>query len=136
MFTKPDYLDQLIDKAAAKCGSDYQLSKVLGVSRSTVSQWRTAKKSCPVADQVLMADIAGLEGVEWVARALIAQYQGTTKADMLKSALKKALVVTGAGLATSGAFAAESVFYFIRCIFCLPKGNVNRKETTVFQCFS
>jgi len=118
MFTKPDYLDQLIDKAAAKCGSDYQLAKTLGVTRSTVSQWRYGKKSCPVADQVVMADLAGLEGVEWVARALIAQYSGKAKAELLKSALKKALVLTGAAVATFGANAAEPVSYFIRCILC------------------
>lgn len=124
-MSKPDYLDQLIDKASAKAGSDYALAKMLGVSRSAVSDWRHSRKTCPVGDVALMADLAGLEAEKWVARALVAQYEGTPKGDKLYRVLGKALAATGAVLVSSGA-SATVIFstvetwgaYFIRCILC------------------
>lgn len=126
-MSKPDYLDQLIDQAKAKAGSDYKLAKMLEVSRQTVSNWRHGHKACPVADQVLMAEIAGLEPEAWAARAVVAQYEGTSKGDKLFRALGKACLVTGAAIASSGAIAHQifstvdlsgTASYFIRCILC------------------
>jgi hypothetical protein len=120
----PDYLDQLIDQASAKAGSDYKLAKMIDVSRGNVSDWRAGTRKCPVADVVLMAEIAGLESDKWAARALVKQYEGTPKGDMLYRALGKALLVTGAAIASSGASATvifstvNPVGYFIRCILC------------------
>lgn len=122
---KPEYLDQLIDKASTKAGSDYKLAKMIGVSRQAVSNWRHGAKHCPVADQVLMAELAGLDAQAWNARATVAQYAGTPKGDMLYRALGKALAATGAVLVSSGAnampifsIAEKGVVYFIRCILC------------------
>lgn len=103
MTPKPPYLDQLIDRAAAKCGSDYKLAQSLKVSRSTVSQWRYGRKTCPAADQALMAHLAGLDAEAWSARALIAQHEGTEKGRLMAEALKKALLATGAALSIFGA---------------------------------
>lgn len=125
---KPEYLDQLIDLASHKAGSDYKLAKMVNVSRQTVSNWRHAKKTCPVADVVLMAEIAGLESEKWAARAIVAQYEGTPKGDMLYRALGKALLATGAALVSGGASAHpifsivdKGVVYFIRCIEVLTE---------------
>jgi len=125
MQAKPEYLTQLLDRAKDKAGSDYKLAKLLKVGRATVSQWRSGKRTCPVADQVLMAEIAGLDAEAWNARALVAQYEGTAKGDMLYRALGKALLATGAAFASSGAsataifsMAETGVLYFIRCILC------------------
>jgi len=125
MQSKPDYLDQLIEKASIAAGNDNKLAKMLDVNRQTVSNWRHAKKPCPVGDQVLMAEIAGLKGEEWAARAIVAQYEGTPKGDMLFRALKKSLPAIGAAIASGGVHAhaicssaSESVSYFIRCILC------------------
>lgn len=124
-MSKPDYLDQLIDAASKAAGSDYKLAQLLGATRQTVSNWRHDKKSCPVGDQVLMAEIAGLKSEEWAARAIVAQYAGTEKGDKLYRALGKLLAVTGAVVASSGASAqaiysltpiANAVNHFIRCI--------------------
>jgi len=123
---KPDYLDQLIDKASEKAGSDYKLAKLIAASPQTVSNWRHAKKTCPIADVVLMAEIAGLKAEEWAARALVSQYEGTSKGDKLYRALGKTLVATGAAVASFGASAHlifshdgnQVVSYFIRCILC------------------
>jgi hypothetical protein len=120
---KPAYLDELIDKASAKAGSDYKLAKMLEQSRQTISNWRHGHKTCPVGDVVLMAELAGLKSEEWAARAIVAQYAGTSKGDKLYRALGKALAVTGAAIASSGA-SAHPIFstvikggsYFIRCI--------------------
>jgi len=105
MQTKPEYLDQLIDRASKAAGSDYKLAQRLEVTRHNVSDWRHGRKTCPAADQALMAHIAGLEAEAWGNRALIAAYEGTPKGELLKQALKKALLATGAALAISGAHA-------------------------------
>lgn len=119
-MTKPEYLSQLIDQASTAAGSDYKLAAALGVTRFNVSNWRAGRTSCPVADQVLMAELAGLPTNDWAARAIVAQYEGTPKGDALMRALGKALVVTGAAIGSSGAIAHEAygecVSYLIRCI--------------------
>jgi len=128
MQTKSDYLTQLINMASAKAGSDYALAKMLDTPRSAVSMWKAGKRSCPVGDQVLMAEIAGLDAREWNDRALVAQYEGTPKGDKLYRALGKALAATGAVLVSSGASATvisstvkTGVLYFIRCIDLLSR---------------
>lgn len=127
---KPTYLDQLIDLASAKAGSDYKLAKLVEVTPQTISNWRHAKKTCPVGDVVLMADIAGLKSEEWAARAIVNRYEGTSKGEKLTRALGKALAATGAGLASFGAnahqiFTSEGngniVSHFIRCIHSLSR---------------
>lgn len=122
---KPEYLDELISKASSIAGSDYKLAKLIDASPQTVSNWRHGKKTCPVADQVLMAEVAGLKSEEWLARAVVSQYAGTSKGDKLYRALGKVLAVTGAVLVSSGvnaqpifSTAKEGVLYFIRCILC------------------
>jgi hypothetical protein len=118
-MTKPEYLDQLIDLASKATGSDYKLAAELGVTRQNVSNWRHAKTPCPVGDQALMAQLAGMDPEAWTARAVVAQYEGTPKGEKLAVALGKALLATGAVIASSGANAAHNaVGYLIRCILC------------------
>ncbi len=124
-MTKPTYLDELIDRAAGIAGSDYKLAQLLDVSRGNVSDWRHGRKPCPVAEQVLMAQIAGLKPEEWAVRAIVAQHEGTKKGDMLFRALGKALLATGAAVASSGASALETYSRtaadLIRCILLLSR---------------
>ncbi len=112
----------LIDKASEQAGSDYKLAAMLHVSRFTVSAWKHGKKPVPTADIALMASIAGLDAQAWAARDLIAKHEGTAKGDALYKALGKALLATGAAVASFGANAhpisLDSVFNFIRCILC------------------
>jgi UDP-N-acetylmuramate-alanine ligase len=116
----PDYLETLIEKASQKAGNDSKLAAMLHTKRQTVSHWKNGHKPCPVADQVLMAQIAGLDPQAWSARALIAQHEGTKKGDALILALGKAALATGAALSSFGASAhqisLDSVIYLIRCI--------------------
>ena len=122
----PEHLVQLLDAASKAAGNDNRLAKSLNVGRSAVSNWRHGIQTCPVADQVLMAEIAGLKPEEWAARALVAQYEGTPKGDKLFIALRKLLAATGAAVASFGA-SAHPIFshdgisglaQFIRCILC------------------
>lgn len=122
---KPEYLDELINRASEAAGSDAELARKLEVSRAFVSDWRHGRKKCPAGDIALMADIAGLDAEAWTARAVIGQYEGTTKGTKLEAALKKALLATGAALLTGSAHAAAVIeiahstwAYFIRCIDC------------------
>ncbi|MDZ7939283.1 MAG: hypothetical protein U5M53_13815 [Rhodoferax sp.] len=105
--SNPEFLSQLIAKASTAAGNDSQLAKLLEVSRGNIADWRACRRNCPVADVALMAEIAGLKPEEWTARALVAQYEGTSKGDKLYRALGKALVVTGAVVASSGAAAHQ-----------------------------
>jgi hypothetical protein len=136
MQTKPDYLTQLIDEASKKAGNDNKLSKALEVNRSAVSDWRAGRKTCPAADQVLMAELAGFKAEEWAARALVAQYEGTSKGDKLFRALGKTLAPIGAVVASFGA-SARPIFshdensllgYLMRCIEVLTLKSVRYRS--------
>lgn len=106
-MSNPDFIGQLITRASTAAGGDSKLARLLEVSPGNVSDWKNGRRSCPVADVALMAEIAGLPPEEWTARALVAQYEGTSKGDKLFRALGKALVVTGAVIASSGASAHQ-----------------------------
>jgi hypothetical protein len=125
MTNKPDYLDQLIDKASKAAGNDNKLAQMLDVNRQAVSNWRHGKKTCPVGDVALMADIAGLAAEDWTNRAVIAAYAGTSKGEKIARALGKALVATGAVIVKSGANAGQIGFdtgaYLIRYIVLLSR---------------
>lgn len=114
---------ELLDRAKKATGSDYKTAKALEVTPQRVSDWRHERQPIPVADVVLMAELAGLQPEEWAARAIVSQYEGTSKGDKLFRALGKALAVTGVALVSSGANAtaifstvSEVPGYFIRCI--------------------
>lgn len=116
---QPDFLIQLIDLASKSAGNDNKLAQRLDVNRQTVSAWRHGKKPCPAGDVALMAEMTGMDAEAWLARATVEQYAGTPKGEKLAVALGKALLATGAALATSGASAAAVAFdYFIRCALC------------------
>ena len=108
-MSKPEYLDQLIEQASKAAGSDYKLAALLDVPRQNLSAWKHGRKTCPAPDVALMADIAGLDANAWLARATANQYEGTAKGEKLTKALGKALLVTGAVIASSGANAAEFI---------------------------
>jgi len=113
---KPEYLDELINRASKAAGNDSALARELEVGRSRISDWRKGRIPCPVGDQTLMAKMAGLDADAWNARATISQYAGTTKGAKLEAALKKAALATGAALASCGAIAGNDPIYLIRCI--------------------
>jgi transcriptional regulator with XRE-family HTH domain len=132
---KPEFLDHLINLASKAAGSDYKLAQQLGVTRQNVSNWRHAKTSCPVADIALMADIAGLNAEAWTNRAVVSQYAGTNKGELLARVLGKSLLATGAVFAGSGSSAARlidaSFDHFIRCILWIPRSRLSVQSHNV-----
>jgi hypothetical protein len=132
-----DYIDQLLDAAKDVTGSDYKTAKALEVSSQRISDWRKKRSPMPVADVVLLADLAGLRPGDWAARAIVEKFEGTAKGDKLYRALGKASLAIGAAVASSGANAlqifshkgaetiAEAVSYFIRCIESLSFKHFN-----------
>ncbi len=102
-----DELNLLIDKASAIAGSDGKLARSIGVPPQHVSNWRHGHKTATPADQALMAHVAGLDPVQVLARATVAQYEGKPKGDALMKALGKASLVTGAVLGSAGALAQQ-----------------------------
>jgi hypothetical protein len=102
-----DELNLLIDKASFIAGSDGKLARAIGVPPQHVSNWRHGHKTATPADQALMAHVAGLNPVQVLARATVAQYEGKPKGDALMKALGKASLVTGAVLGSAGAMAHQ-----------------------------
>lgn len=128
-------LNLLIDRAASIAGSDYKLAQALGVSRQRVSNWRHGQQACSPEDCALIAMVAGLDPMAELARAIVRKHEGSRKGEMLRKALGKPLLVTGAALATAGAHAgdllswisgstAQSLGDLIRCI----SGNFGRQR--------
>jgi len=105
-MTNATDLNVLIDKASAIAGSDYKLAQMLGTQRQVISDWRHGRKNATPADQALMADVAGLDAVQVLARATVEAYEGKPKGDALMKALGKALLATGAAIGSAGASAA------------------------------
>jgi len=123
MSTKQIYLVELIDRASKVAGSDAALARHLEQNRQAVSDWRHGRARCTPGDVALMAELAGLDAEAWAARAIISQYEGTSKGAKLEEALKKALLATGGAIVSSGVHAAPVISaardwleYFIRCI--------------------
>ena len=114
-------INELIDLAASIAGSDYKLAKMIGVSRMTLSDWRHGRRTATPEDQVLIADIAGLDTQATLARAIVEKHEGTAKGERLMKVLGKGLLLTGAAIATAGAKAVPigltaGSAYLIRCI--------------------
>jgi len=133
-MSKPEYLDQLIKLASTAAGSDYKLAAELGVSRGNIGDWKAGRRSCPAGDVALMAELAGMDPEAWLARATVAQYEGTAKGERLARVLGKALLVTGAVIGSAGASACQAFEHFIRCIERLssfPPSEPHFKATTV-----
>ena len=122
-------IPELIQRASTLCGSDSKLAAALGVSRMTVSQWKTGAKPCPPEEQASIAAIAGIDPVQVLVRAHLERHEGTAKGDRLLKVLGKWSLATGAVIGSAGA-SAHQIFsmveglppvgqwmaYFIQCI--------------------
>lgn len=122
-----EIVGQLLDAAKAMTGSDYKTAKLIHAPAARVTDWRKGRTTMPVADIVLVANLAGLDAVEWGSRAIAAQHEGTEKGAALSDALKKALVATGEADDISSE-TGKLKSYFIRCINCLETILPFRKQ--------
>lgn len=106
MHKKDDEINRLLNAAKAAAGSDGAIARTLGVDKTLVSDWRHGRRACMPEDRCLIADIAGLDPVAELSRALCERYAGTPKGDRLMRVLGKTLLATGAAMGSAGASAA------------------------------
>lgn len=100
-------LNELIDAAARRTGSDYRLAQTLGVGRQKISDWRARRASCGVEYRALMADLAGYNVQEVIADALLEKHANTPLGERLLSVLGN----VGAGaVATMSIFGSVALF--------------------------
>ena len=71
-----EYVFTLIDRCAELLGSRAAVARAIMVQRPLISNWRSGLKRCPIADVALLAALAGLDGKEFAALAIIARYGG------------------------------------------------------------
>lgn len=64
-------LRELIDRAAKEVGTKTELARQLGVNPQRVNDWRAGYRPCPPEVVAVIADIAGMPGEEWLARATL-----------------------------------------------------------------
>jgi len=81
-------LDKLIEQASAIAGSDYKLAKEIGTTPQRVSNWRRGEQPCPVEDQALIADLAGVDPVEQIIEALLERNADKPRGAKLNSLLR------------------------------------------------
>ena len=96
-------LNDLIDRAKATTGSDTATARALGLPKAHVSAWRHGHRTCTPEDHAQLAGLAGLDASAWLIRATIQKHEGTAKGDRLMKVLGKALLATGAVIASGGA---------------------------------
>jgi plasmid maintenance system antidote protein VapI len=70
-------IDELINKAAEKCGNFSKLAKRMNVSPQRVHNWKAGKMTCTPETAIELADIAGENGAVWALRAIIEKHRGT-----------------------------------------------------------
>lgn len=90
-------LAELIDQAAKAAGSHQALAERLDTDKTRLSQWKHGHRSCPIATQALIAELAGQDAKEWVWQCVCHQLGRVTVAAL------SALAVTLAALSAPGA---------------------------------
>lgn len=116
----------LIDKAATVCGSQSNLARELGIPPQHLSNMKNGIRKAQPSDIAAIGGIAGYDAAEMLARATVEDTEGTKKGAVLAKYLGKALLATGAAIATGGAN-AKMVGELIRCIERLnPKRHIDR----------
>lgn len=95
-------LNLLIERATSVAGTRYKLAKYLHVTPSAVYDWEAGRKTCPPADIALMAELAGLDALQWLARATVEKHLGTEKGEQLQRALGKQSPATGEATGSAG----------------------------------
>lgn len=96
---EPDPLEtlrELIDRATKEVGTRTELARQLGVNPQRVNDWRAGYRPCPPEIVAIIADIAGMPGEEWLARASLWYAREKPYFERLRQTVGKALPRTGA----------------------------------------
>ena len=86
-------LQQLIEAAAEKAGSQKQLAELLGMHKSNITQMKTGERPCNLRTRAKLAEIAGYDLKTAVIEGVIEEFEGGTATEMeaakgLKAILK------------------------------------------------
>lgn len=92
----------LIDSARVIVGSDAELARRLGVSRSRIGDWRSGRYPCPAEYQVLLAEISGIDPKDTALDALVSKHEGTTLGERLAKVLGRGAFAVVVGLPAKG----------------------------------
>lgn len=131
-------LNLLMEKARNVAGSYYKLAKLLDMPEQRLSDFRHGRRNATPEDCALFAAIAGVDPIQEMARAVLRKHDGSKKGELLRKALGKPLLATGAVLASAGAHAgllvslisgstAQGLADFVRCI-----SGVNKRQGSAF----
>lgn len=116
-------LRELIDRAAKEVGSKTELARMLGVAPQRLNEWRGAHRPCPPEVVAMIADIAGMPGEEWLARATLWAAREKPYFERLRQAVGKRVPLTGGATALSTLAAALALLYgesakVLQCVLC------------------
>lgn len=88
----------LLDKAGEKVGSFYKLSEMTGIAESSISSVRVGRRRMPISWVVVLADIAGVDAMEYHRQILIEQAPDTERGVRLRERLGKAAAAGAAAM--------------------------------------
>lgn len=88
-------VEELIKRAAANVGSEYQVAKILGQPQTVISDWKHERRTCTPEDRARLAALAGEDAVQELVRATLEKHAGSKKGEQLLAILGKSLRVTG-----------------------------------------
>lgn len=130
-----DTLRELIERAAKEVGSKTELARQLGVNPQRVNDWRAGYRPCPPEVVAVIADIAGMPGEEWLARATLWAAREKPYFERLRQAVGKALPRTGAASGICSLGVALAVLYgetakVLQCVNGQSKPIFGLKKST------
>lgn len=106
MTSHTEQIAQLIDRAAKVAGSQNKAAQMAGINPQNLSHYRTGLREMPPEAVAAMAHVAGLDAMEWLARATLWRSEGKGYSEVLKAALGKRLQAIGGAIASCFATAA------------------------------
>jgi hypothetical protein len=88
-------VNELIDCAREKTGSDLATARAMQVPGSYVADWRAGIRACSAEDRALLADVAGVDPLPEIAAALMERTAGKAKGERLRTVLMSRLGSVG-----------------------------------------
>lgn len=116
---KPELLT-LIEQATKAAGSQAEAARRAGVRPTHLNDYKQGRADPSPEAVAGLAEVAGLDGMVWLARATLWRAEGKPYEEALRKALKKAFAATGGALSMffPAAFLVESWANVPRCILC------------------
>lgn len=88
-------LIKLIEQAASIVGSEYKISKTLGIPQNHITEWKNGTRTCSAEDRALLADLAGEDPLKEMLQAMQERWAGKPKGERLRAVFAKRLENVG-----------------------------------------